>query len=516
MVIGWAAPHADLRCAAGRRKGAGVLRKAAALLVGFVGAALLSPAAGARSGDDPAAPAIVNGLLTSDFPTTGVLLSGGDPDGAIAWCSGTLVGCGTFLTAAHCVCATNGALCQGGAGAPDPADWLVFLQHAGFFAVESVAVHADYAFPVADVAVLRLAAPVAGVAPTPLPEAATPFGTPGTIVGFGRSGGSNDDYGLKRFGDVVTAACTAPISDATSLCWDFAAPVGAPGSDSNTCNADSGGPLFVDLGGGDVVAGVTSGGSSSSCLALDHSYDANVFPYAAWIRERAGADLGQARCGGLAQVGEPGARVRGFTGSLGGPTPEGRHTIEVPAGATLLRVGMNASEAGNNDFDLYVKAGSPPTTSSFDCAANGANQWGFCAFAAPAAGTWHVLVRRFKGSGVWQTTATLFLPQCANGVDDDGDGGIDWDGDPQGLGQGPAPPDGTCAGRASFHREGRATCGLGVELGALLPALAALRRQLRRRSGEAAARAQGAAGSRRTGVEGPSLRRETRMRSARP
>jgi hypothetical protein len=482
-VIGWAASKADLRCAAGRRNGARVLRKAAALLVGVLGLVAIPPASGARrNADDPAAPAIVNGLLTSDFPTTGVLLSGGDPDRAIAWCSGTLVGCGTFLTAAHCVCETTGAVCQSGSGAPDPGDWLVFFQHAGFFAVESIAVRSDYAFPVADVAVLRLAAPVAGIAPSRIAaDAAPPFGTPGTIAGFGRSGGSAGDYGLKRFGAVETASCTGLISNTTSVCWDFASPVGAPGTDSNTCNADSGGPLFVDLGEGEVVAGVTSGGSSSSCLALDHSYDANVFHYASWIQAQGGADLASARCGALAQVGEPGARVQGFTGSVSGPDPEGRHTIQVPAGATLLRVGMNASEEGNNDFDLYVRAGSPPTTSSFDCAARGANQWGFCEFDAPAAGAWHVLVRRSKGDGVWQTTATLFLPACANGVDDDGDGGIDWDGDPQALGDGPAPADATCGGRATFHREARPGCGLGVELGAVLPALVALRSRVRRR-----------------------------------
>jgi hypothetical protein len=434
-----------------------------------------------RDAGDPTAPAIVNGLLTSAFPATGVLLSGGDPDTAIAWCSGTLVGCETFLTAAHCVCETNGAGCQSGPGAPDPGDWLVFFQHAGFFAVESVAIRTDFAFPVADVAVLRLAAPVSGVAPTPLSASASPFGTAGTIVGFGRSGGSNGDYGLKRFGEVVTASCTGVISNTTSVCWDFASPVGAPGSDSNTCNADSGGPLLVDLGAGEAVAGVTSGGSSSSCLALDHSYDANVFHYSSWIQGQAGADLANARCGELAQVGEPGGRVQGFTGSVSGPSPEDRHTIEVPAGATLLRVSMNASEEGRNEFDLYVRAGSPPTTSSSDCAAAGANQWGFCEFDAPAAGTWHVLVRRSKGDGAWQTTTTLFLPECANGVDDDGDGSIDWDGDLQGLGDGPAPADPTCAGRAAFDREARKTCGLGFELAAILPALVALRSRRRRR-----------------------------------
>src|SRR6188508_2861269 len=58
---------------------------------------------------------IVNGKLTSDFPTTGGLLyseSGAfiETNGPTAsWidapmvCTGTLIGCSTFLTAGHCV-----------------------------------------------------------------------------------------------------------------------------------------------------------------------------------------------------------------------------------------------------------------------------------------------------------------------------------------------------------------------------------------------------------------------------
>ena len=122
-----------------------------------------------------------------------------------------------------------------------------------------------------------------------------------------------------------------------------------------------------------------------------------------------------------------------------------------------------------------------------DCAARGTNQFGFCSFDAPAAGVWHVLVDRYRGDGLWQTTATLYLPACANGVDDDGDGGIDWDGDPLGLGDGPAPADVTCGGRATIHRESRPNCGLGVELGLILPGFAALRAWVARRRGGALA-----------------------------
>jgi len=361
----------------------------------------------ACAGDDVGdpRPRIVNGVPEPAFPSVGALLAGFDADTASAWCSGTLIGCETFLTAAHCV---------EGIG---PARFQVFVPSAGMLAVTSIAMHPGFDFPAGDIAVLKLAAPVNGVAPSRIATAGPPpFGSPGTIVGFGRSGGASNDYGLKRSGKVVTAPCTSipsPGDDSTSVCWRFTDPLGPPGSDSNTCNADSGGPLFVDLGAGEVVAGVTSGGTSESCLPADDSYDANVFTYSGFIQTEGGPDLARARCGDLPQVGAPGMSVLAFSGDLSAASPSGTHTFQVPAGTTVLRVAMNAIDDGASDFDLYVKAAATPTPSDFDCRRNGPNQYGICELAEPAAGTWHVLVSRFRGAGTYQLTVSLFGIDCA-------------------------------------------------------------------------------------------------------
>ncbi len=366
---------------------------------------LAAPAAAARF-----TTRIVNGLLTHDYPTTGALLVGNDPRTAVLQCSGTLVGCETFVTAAHCVCPTNGPDCQG-AGAPDPDDYLVFLQHAGFVEVASVAVHPDFDFPVADLAVLKLAAPVAGIRPTPInTTAALAPGTPGTIAGFGRIGGGDFTYGLKRRGGVETAPCGDGLSDTTSVCWDFLEPLGAPGDDSNTCNGDSGGPLLVDFGCGPVLAGVTSGGDSATCLADDHSYDVNVHHYRTWLATQAGSDLGAPSCGAMPQVGEAGAHVSAFAGSLGGLTTQAVHSFTVAPGTTTLRVALNSVDDGGSDFDLYLRHGSPPTVLAHDCKADGQAPYGYCEIPAPAAGTWYVLVNAAAGAGLYQVTATAFDP----------------------------------------------------------------------------------------------------------
>jgi hypothetical protein len=354
-------------------------------------------------------PRIVNGTLSFEYPTTGALLFGESPDQATEHCSGTLIGCSTFVTAAHCVCDASGAACQSGAAAPDPAEWLVFFQHAGFFEVASIAIEPAYDFPERDVAIVRLAEPVRGISPTPLATVEPALGTDGTIVGFGQTEGGEGDYGLKHRGSVVTAECGGDLPPGL-VCWDFLNPQGPPGSNSNTCNGDSGGPLFVDEAGTATLAGLTSGGDASDCLPTDHSYDTSVADHLAYIQAQGGADLANTSCSAetLSQVGDAVTDVVGFTQRLDAGKPQQVHSFDVPADRPELRVALNATEVPGADVDLYVRFGAAPTTTEYDCRAYGANQWGHCAFANPAAGTWYVLVKRYSGASTYQVTATIF------------------------------------------------------------------------------------------------------------
>ncbi|MFQ5668196.1 MAG: trypsin-like serine protease [Candidatus Binatia bacterium] len=265
-------------------------------LTGSVGHASSSGAVGVPE----STPKIVNGAQTQLRATTGLLL-----DGGIGICSGTMIGCRSFLTAAHCVCPGD-TTCT-----PNPAAFGVFLQHAGFFTASAVDVHPGFQFGVAsDIAVLTLSTPVTGIRPTAINTTMTPSeGTAGVIAGFGITKGSKNDFGIKRQGTVAIAGCAGGEPEPAHICWLFQSPLGPAGENSNTCNGDSGGPLFIDFGSGEVVAGVTSGGNSDSCLPFDASFDTNVFENTTFIQSVAGTDLANTSCGTISQVGDASTQV---------------------------------------------------------------------------------------------------------------------------------------------------------------------------------------------------------------
>ncbi len=372
------------------------------------------------AGDAGATQRIVNGVNTQDFPTTGALLhSGGaaiNGNNAGTQCSGTLVGCGTFLTAAHCV---EGDLVA--------SHYWVYLQHGGIHAVSSIAVHPGYnGLSGNDIAILHLAADVTGIDPTTLNTThdlnAMGVGLAGEIAGFGQTSGSGNDYGVKRRGDVVTANCdtgeTTGEGNDKLVCWNYESPVGAPGTDSNTCNGDSGGPLFMDFGGVTEIVGVTSAGSSLDCLPTDHSWDASVYYNRAWITGQLGGDS-TATCGGLPPVGHVDVTVHQNSGSLGGGNPDDAFEVNLTGAPQLVRFTLNGTDNGTFNPNFFVKQGSGASAASFDCKADGASMYGACEFATPTAGTWSVFVQRAGGSGEYQVTTTVFggdPPVCGNDV----------------------------------------------------------------------------------------------------
>jgi hypothetical protein len=378
-------------------------------------AALISSPAPAQEGSAH----IVNGSLTSSFASTGALLIYDDATRTqlTGLCSGTLVGCRTFVTAAHCVCANaeTAAECTPEV-ATAPERLQVFFQLAGFAQVATVTVSPDFDFGEAgDLAVLQLAQPIAGITPSAINMVGKPaLGTAGTIVGFGRT--INDstvrsDAGNKRAGTVTVADCHGVVPDETHVCWQFL------GSESSTCSGDSGGPLFIDRGDGPLLAGVTSGGINGTCEAPDRSFETDVFFYADWITNEIDD------CTTVSPTDQDLRILLSTDGELGRETAEARFQLLAPAGTTALRAALNGQLAGA-DFDLYVRAGSPPSLTEYDCADLATSSFGACELTA-VRGTWHVLVRRTFGDGTFQLNVTALVdptaqPTCTGDCDGDG------------------------------------------------------------------------------------------------
>ncbi|MCW8875756.1 MAG: PPC domain-containing protein [Kangiellaceae bacterium] len=67
--------------------------------------------------------------------------------------------------------------------------------------------------------------------------------------------------------------------------------------------------------------------------------------------------------------------------------------MEVPAGATNLSFAMSG---GSGDADIYVKFGSQPTTSSYDCRPYKTGNSETCDISNVQAGTYHVMIRAYS------------------------------------------------------------------------------------------------------------------------
>ena len=376
-----------------------------------------------------AARPIVNGTVTADFPGTGMLIGGG-PEGGM-FCSATLIGCDTVLTAAHCVCSGTGGECSSTVPAQPT---FVFFQSAGFFEVTSVEVNPAYNEAIEyDAAILRLAEPVTGIRPVPVASSAVAAGSPAVIVGFGRTGGDVYEYGIKRQGQVTTTACS-PELGVKKLCWAFDGSAAA--SESNVCHGDSGGSTYVIAGGVPTIVGVHSTTNQMSCLESPGTYesaDTSVYDHRDFITARAAEAIGEASCGDLPQVGDPDVTVTGETGRLElGESAD--FTIEVPRGTAELRVALNSTDGVDANLDLYLKQGEPASPSFADCAAAGDGPHGFCSIDSPAPGTWYAQVvapgRSATPGGDFQMTATA-VGGGPLGVDDtyavDSDGSLEVD-----------------------------------------------------------------------------------------
>lgn len=79
------------------------------------------------------------------------------------------------------------------------------------------------------------------------------------------------------------------------------------------------------------------------------------------------------------------------------------YTLNVPAGRTTLSFSISG---GTGDADLYVRRGSQPTASSYDCRPYKTGSTESCSFTNPTSGTWHIGIYGYSSvSGLTLTTS---------------------------------------------------------------------------------------------------------------
>ncbi|GAA1293196.1 S1 family peptidase [Saccharothrix xinjiangensis] len=212
---------------------------------------------------------IVGGTPTSDFPDCVAVGS------ATGWCcSGTLVAPDAVVTAAHCARGGCGQRVFSGEDVRAPGRVV---------AVREAVVHPSYGAsgPHGDIAVLLLAEPL-GTAP----RAIAPAGALGgasfvRLVGYGNTDfQGRTGYGRRREVDVPLAGNLPGYGADPGT--EFVA--GAPNLDRDSCNGDSGGPAYVRVGEGWLLAGATSRATDNSVRPCgDGGIYTLVSSYAEWV-----------------------------------------------------------------------------------------------------------------------------------------------------------------------------------------------------------------------------------------
>jgi len=156
-------------------------------------------------------------------------------------------------------------------------------------------------------------------------------------------------------------------------------------------------------------------GSTSTLASPSRTYAAaGTYTVALTVTDNLGASHSVSKSVTVATTPSSGVLGNGIasTGLAGAKGSAASFTLIVPAGASALKF---VTAGGTGDADLYVKFGSAPTTSSFDCSSLADGNAETCGIAIAQAGTYHVLLSGYSAysglalTGSYSTGATSFF-----------------------------------------------------------------------------------------------------------
>ncbi|QLC72303.1 S8 family serine peptidase [Pseudomonas sp. LPB0260] len=230
------------------------------------------------------------------------------------------------------------------------------------------------------------------------------------VVAAGNSNANAANFNPANCNNVITVAATTRSGSRSSFSnYGSVVDVAAPGSGIlSTLNSGSttpGSASYAAYNGTSMaaphVAGVVAlmqAATPKTPAQVESNLKSSTRPLPGTCSEGCGTGIVDARAAVDVQLGSPpvnqdslfnGQPISGLSGSKGSSKT---YSITVPAGVSSLSFTLSG---GSGDADLYVRFGSAPTTSSYDCRPylDGNNE--ACSFSNPQAGTYHVMVRGY-------------------------------------------------------------------------------------------------------------------------